>query len=228
MEWTELPLFPLNTVLFPGVGQALNIFEARYKQLLTDCVRTNQRFGIVGIESGLEVGGAAEPYRVGCLAQITEIDNVDDGREYVVQITGLERIRILELDRESKPYLSGRAVLWPDEPDPAPTLGAIAQVGTLFNDYIRVLLRESGREESVAMAALPLKLPDDPTLMSIVIGALLQVPIEEKQHLLEAPSAGARLDAEIRLLNRELSLLKLTHAGPEMEILEGRNRFSMN
>ncbi len=228
MEWTELPLFPLNTVLFPGVGQALNIFEERYKQLLTDCVRTNQRFGIVGIESGLEVGGVAEPYRVGCLAQITEVNNVDNGREYIVQVAGLERIRILELDRERKPYLSGRAVLWPDEVEPAPASGATSQAGTLFNDYIQALLRESGRAESAAMAALPLKLPDDPTLMSIVIGALLQVPVEEKQHLLEAPSAGARLDAEIRLLSRELSLLRLTHAGPEMETLQGRNHFSMN
>jgi Lon protease-like protein len=228
MEWTELPLFPLYAVLFPGVGQSLTIFEDRYKQLLADCLRTNQRFGIVGIESGLEVGGAAEPYRVGCLAQITEIDNVAEGQQYVVQVTGVERIRILALDRESKPYLSGRVELWPDEAEPTPSAGAATQAGTLFNDYVRALLRESGREGSPAMNALPLQLPDDPALLSIVIGALVQVPIEEKQHLLEAPSAGARLDAEIRLLSRELSLLKLTHAGPELEALEGRNHFSMN
>ena len=228
MEWTELPLFPLYTVLFPGVGQALTIFEDRYKQLLADCLRTNQRFGIVGIESGLEVGGAAEPYRVGCLAQITEIDNVDEGREYVIQVAGLERIRILDLDRESKPYLSGRAVLWPDEAEPAPAAGATGEAQALFNDYVRALLHEAGRESSAALAALPLKLPSDPSALSIVIGALVQVPIEEKQHLLEAPSAGARLGAEIHLLSRELSLLKLTHAGPELEALEGRSHFSMN
>jgi Lon protease-like protein len=228
MEWTELPLFPLYTVLFPGVGQALNIFEDRYKQLLADCLRTNQRFGIVGIESGQEVGGAAEPYRVGCLAQITEIDNVSEGEQYVVQVAGLERIRILELDRESKPYLSARVELWPDEADAEPAAAAAGQAGTLFNDYVRALLRESGRESSAAMASLPLQLPSDPTLISIVIGALVQVPIEEKQHLLEAPSAGARLTAEIQLLNRELALLKLTHAGPELEALEGRSHFSMN
>jgi Lon protease-like protein len=228
MEWTELPLFPLYTVLFPGVGQALTIFEDRYKQLLADCLRTNQRFGIVGIESGLEVGGNAEPYRVGCLAQITEIDNVDEGREYQIQVAGLERIRILDLDRDSKPYLSARVVLWPDEADAAPTNEAAAEAQTLFNDYVRALLREAGRESSAAMGALPLKLPANPSVLSIVIGALVQVPIEEKQHLLEAPSAGARLEAEIRLLSRELSLLKLTHAGPELEALEGRRHFSMN
>ena len=228
MEWTELPLFPLHTVMFPGVGQALTIFEDRYKQLLADALRTNQRFGIVGIDTGLEVGGPAEPYRVGCLVQITGVDNVDDGRQYVIQVAGLERIRILELDRESKPYLSGRVMLWPDEADPPTTGGVAGQAQQLFNNYIRALLHEAGRESSAAMAALPLQLPSDPTLLSIVIGALAQVPLEEKQQLLEAPSAGARLEAEIRLLSRELSLLKLTHTGPELEALEGRSHFSMN
>lgn len=228
MEWADLPLFPLYTVLFPGVGQALSIFEERYKVLLADCLRTNQRFGIVGIESGAEVGGPAEPYRVGCLAQITEIDNVAEGEEYVVQVAGLERIRILDLDRKSKPYLSGRVVLWPDEDEPAPAAWAAAEAGALLNDYVRALLRESGREASAAMGSLPLKLPDNPSSLSIIIGALVQIPREEKQHLLEAPSAGARLEAEIHILHRELSLLKLTHAGPELEALDGRNHFSMN
>src|SRR6478609_7729665 len=124
MEWTALPLFPLHTVLFPGVGQALNIFEDRYKQLLADCLDDNRRLGVVGIASGLEVGGPAVPHMVGCLAQITEVKNAADGEVYVVQIAGLERIRVLEIDHASKPYLRARAVLWPDEDAPVPQTGA--------------------------------------------------------------------------------------------------------
>jgi Lon protease-like protein len=228
MEWTALPLFPLHAVLFPGVGQALNIFEDRYKQLLDDCLHGNRRLGVVGIESGLEVGGPAVPYMVGCLAQITEVTNAADGEVYVVQIAGLERIRVLEIDHESKPYLRARAVLWPDEDEPPPQSGAPNQAGLLFNDYIRALLEETGRVPEETLAALPLKLPDNPTLLSIIIGALLQISLDEKQHLLEAPSAGARLDAEIRLISRELSLLKQAHAGPEIGSQEARRHFSLN
>jgi Lon protease-like protein len=210
------------------VGQSLNIFEDRYKIMLADCLRGNRRLGIVAIESGPEVGGPAVPYAVGCLAQITEVENGEDGQTYVIQVAGLERIRVLELDEASKPYLRGRVELWPDEAQPLAPATVSSQAGTLFNDYIGALLRESGRASSEALAALPLKLPEDPELLSFIIGALVQAPLDAKQQLLEAPSTGARLDAEIRLLSRELSLIRLTHAGPELHAQEGRSHFSVN
>jgi Lon protease-like protein len=228
MELTELPLFPLHAVLFPGIGQSLNIFEDRYKVMLADCLQGSRRLGIVGIETGVEVGGPAVPYAVGCLAQIIEVENSENDQTFVIQVAGLERIRVLEIDEESKPYLRGRVELWPDEAIPGPTASAAAQAGGLFNEYIAALLRESGRASQETLAALPLKLPDDPELLSFIIGALVQAPLDAKQQLLEAPSAGARLDAEIRLLNRELSLLRRTHAGPELDPREGRSHFSLN
>src|SRR5215212_4610335 len=115
MELTELPLFPLHAVLFPGIGQSLNIFEDRYKVMLADCLQGTRRLGIVGIETGAEVGGPAVPYLVGCLAQIIEVENGEEGQAFVIQVAGLERIRVLEIDQESKPYLQGRVELWPDE-----------------------------------------------------------------------------------------------------------------
>ena len=68
-----LPLFPLDTVLFPGAPASLQIFEPRYREMLRDCMADDRRFGIVLIKSGQEVGSGAEPYMVGTVAHITEI-----------------------------------------------------------------------------------------------------------------------------------------------------------
>ncbi|MDP6513158.1 MAG: LON peptidase substrate-binding domain-containing protein, partial [SAR202 cluster bacterium] len=67
-----LPLFPLNSVLFPGASIPLQIFEDRYKQMLRDCLDADSRFGVVLIKSGREVGGSAEPHATGTVAQIVQ------------------------------------------------------------------------------------------------------------------------------------------------------------
>ncbi|HQF70729.1 MAG TPA: LON peptidase substrate-binding domain-containing protein, partial [Promineifilum sp.] len=67
----ELPLFPLNLVLFPGMPLPLHIFEERYKEMVADCLRENRPFGVVLIAEGRAEGGApARPHVVGCTAEI--------------------------------------------------------------------------------------------------------------------------------------------------------------
>ena len=67
----RLPLFPLNTVLFPKMPITLHIFEERYKQMIQHCLSEQIPFGVVLIKQGVEVNGSAEPYLVGCTARIT-------------------------------------------------------------------------------------------------------------------------------------------------------------
>ena len=80
----ELPLFPLNTVLFPGMPIKLHIFEERYKLMISRCYTEGQPFGVALIKSGNEVGRKAEPFLVGCTAVITELEPLPDGRMNIV------------------------------------------------------------------------------------------------------------------------------------------------
>ena len=103
----RLPLFPLNTVLFPHMPAGLHIFEERYREMIRDCQEQRTSFGVVGIREGVEVGRAAFPFSVGTLAQIHELEALDDGRFNLV-VAGASRFRVesLSLDRA---YLVGRS-----------------------------------------------------------------------------------------------------------------------
>ena len=75
----KLALFPLHTVLFPGMALPLHIFEPRYRQLVDHCLETNSAFGVVLIQSGREVGGPAIPHTIGTTARITAAERLPDG-----------------------------------------------------------------------------------------------------------------------------------------------------
>lgn len=77
----ELPLFPLNTVLFPGTPIQLHIFEDRYLKMINRCIEEHKPFGVVLIEEGSEAfGPLAKPYRIGCTALIAKVEKLEDGR----------------------------------------------------------------------------------------------------------------------------------------------------
>jgi hypothetical protein len=107
----ELPLFPLNAVLFPGMPLRLHVFEDRYKQMIGYCRQSGAPFGVVLIRSGQEVGGAAEPYNIGCAASITQIEMLSEGRMNLTAI-GYERFQIQSL-RHDLPYLVGVVESYP-------------------------------------------------------------------------------------------------------------------
>ena len=94
-EHAWLPLFPLDTVLFPGGVLPLKVFEARYIDMVRDCMKRDAPFGVVRIKSGKEVGAAAQPDRIGCLAHIVEWDMPELGL-LMLQTSGSHRFRILE------------------------------------------------------------------------------------------------------------------------------------
>lgn len=97
MSLESLPLFPLHTVLFPGGVLPLRIFEPRYLDLVSDCLRNDQGFGVCLISAGQEVGAAAEAYQVGTSARIQDWDNTPEGL-LAVTVRGERRFRILRLE----------------------------------------------------------------------------------------------------------------------------------
>ena len=89
----ELPLFPLHTVLFPGMPLALHVFEPRYLQMVGECMRTRQPFGVVLIREGQEVGDpTAELFPVGCTAEIAQLQPLEDGRLQLLVIGGIASV----------------------------------------------------------------------------------------------------------------------------------------
>ncbi|HZD72674.1 MAG TPA: LON peptidase substrate-binding domain-containing protein [Actinomycetota bacterium] len=213
----ELPLFPLSTVLYPGLPIPLHVFEERYRQMLASVLDGERRFGVVAIVHGHEVGEPADYHAIGCVAEVREVRRYPDGRLDVVA-RGERRFRV-EGVTQSAPYIvADVAALNETTGDAAEE--RIVPVGRLFNRYVAILLEVAGDGEIDQV-----DLPDDPVAASYLVAGALQVELADKQHLLAIPSAAERLRAEAALLRRELALLeRLGIAGPARLSV----RFSLN
>lgn len=199
----DLPLFPLNTVLFPGTPVHLHIFEERYKLMMGKCIEERQPFGVVLIRSGQEaLGPLAEPHKVGCSAQIVHVQRLAEGRMNIVAM-GQERFRILASDSISYPYLMGTVEAYPLE-DPYPQMTAY-QAQRLRQQVIKFIqiVVEAG---SVQMDSQ--QIPENPVALAFMAAALLQVPPAAKQALLEMEQAGQLMSELQTLYRREIALVR--------------------
>ncbi len=100
----SIPLFPLNTVLFPGQVLPLHIFEERYRRMIGQCIEKSWPFGVTLIQEGEEVGGLAKPFKVGTTARVTQVERLDDGRLNIISV-GEMRFRIASLDQPVQPRI---------------------------------------------------------------------------------------------------------------------------
>ncbi len=201
----ELPLFPLNVVLFPGMVLPLHIFEPRYRLMVSECQQENKPFGVVLARSESQ-HMREEPYLVGTMAEIRELDELEDGRFDIIAI-GLQRFRILSQHRE-KPYLSGLVELYEDVSESEQKLGVAAeQAGDLFNTYLRMLFEAAGKK------TMQVDLPTMPEELSHFIAYLLDMEVEQKQQLLEFTSTLRRLQEEIIVLRREVPFMRQMLSG---------------
>jgi Lon protease-like protein len=202
----ELPLFPLQTVLYPGLPIPLHVFEERYRKMFARILEGERRFGVVAIWRGRDVDPAATYHPVGCVAEVREVRRHADGRLDVIA-RGQGRFRVDGVV-QAAPYIVAEVSAL------AETAGEAAEqrtvrVGRLFTRYVTTLLRMAGEEvESV-------DIPEDPVAASYLVAAGLQVDLADKQALLASASATERLAAEAAILRRELALLEhLRVAGP--------------
>jgi Lon protease-like protein len=210
-----LPLFPLgHTVLFPGVVLPLHVFEERYRELVRTLVElpegTLRRFGVVAIRQGWEVGADAAQalHGVGCAAELRRVSRYPDGRYDIVTV-GADRFQLLEVDRTSRPYLVG-SVEWlsPDPPAEGEDAALAAGVSMLFGEYV---IAAAGLQAQPVEAP---ELPTDPGELSYLVAAGAVLTLEDRQTLLEADTARARLKAELRLLKRETTMVRRLRALP--------------
>lgn len=200
----ELPLFPLETVLFPSMPIHLHIFEPRYREMIDRCIALDQPFGVVLIRRGVEAGGPlAEPHTIGCTARISRVERLEDGRMNLTAL-GEERFRILGLSR-ARSYLVGQVESMPLEHPCSLDIQRISrQLLPWVRRYLSLVSRLDPENE---LDLRELQLPEDPLLLSYLSAMLLQLPPHEKQPLLEAPDALTLLRAVLRLVRRETAVL---------------------
>lgn len=141
----ELPLFPLNTVLCPGIALPLHIFEERYRALVRHCLETTTPFGVVLIRQGREVGAGAISFSgIGTIAEIRDAGSYDDGR-YDLLIVGTRRFEIRRVLSTRRPYLVAEVDLLTEEVGDVETAHRLAMTATRrFVTYLELLQPRSG------------------------------------------------------------------------------------
>ena len=217
-----LPMFPLNTVLFPGVSVPLRVFEDRYRALVHHLLRvpdpTDRVFGTVAIREGYEVGdhGAQSLYKVGCRVRMTDVEARPDGSFDIVAV-GLDRIELERLDTSGS-FPLGHVAARPETGAPAHD-EVVERARAMFTAY-RVALSE------IRSDPYPAELPRDPTYLSWTLAAVAPLPMPDRQSLLEAEDAGLRLQLVTDLLRTELRAMNVIPSLPATEV--ARTRWSPN
>ncbi|MEU5806976.1 MULTISPECIES: LON peptidase substrate-binding domain-containing protein [unclassified Streptomyces] len=238
MTTVRLPLFPLNSVLFPGLVLPLNVFEERYRAMMRELLKTGEdeprRFAVVAIRDGREVAPTApgmpdqtalpergpaagfgpDPvqafHRVGCIADAATIRERQDG-SFEVLATGTTRVRLLSVDA-SGPFLVAELEELAEEPGEG--AGALAEgVLRAFRTYQKRLA--GARERSLASAA---ELPDEPSVVSYLVAAAAVLDTPTKQRLLQAPDTATRLAEELKLLRAETALIRHLPSLPAVDL----------
>ena len=141
----ELPIFPLHTVLCPGIALPLHIFEDRYRALVRDCVENAAPFGIVLIRDGREVGGGTISFSaIGTVAEIREARRYPDGR-YDLLVVGTKRFAITDVSTDRQPYLVAEATVLDDEVGDEAASRRLANTATRrFVHYLELLQPREG------------------------------------------------------------------------------------
>jgi uncharacterized protein len=188
----EIPVFPLNTVLFPGSLLALKIFEQRYLDMLKGCIKNERPFGVFLIREGAEVGAPAVPFDVGCLAQILNWEMPQLGVFHITTL-GKQKVRIVNPRPGSNRLLSAQAeVLAIDAENVlAPEYEVCARV-------LRLIIQQVGAERFRA----PFRY-DDARWVSYRLSELLPLDLHLKQRFLELESSDARLALLLDFLRQQ-------------------------
>jgi ATP-dependent Lon protease len=197
---TELPIFPLALVLFPGVPLPLHIFEPRYRQMLSDVRAGNSLFGVSYFDASTSDRDIPPAGHVGCVAEVTETQALPDGRSNILTV-GIIRYRIDEYMERGEPYLLARVSFFEDEEEDATVLsGSARDVAETFTRIARAV-----RTINDERASLPDISDTEPQRLSFLVAAAMEVDTDVKQDLLELRSTAERLQRLRNMLGRAVS-----------------------
>jgi len=202
-----LPMFPLGSVLVPGMLLPLHVFEPRYRRLVHDCLAADGEFGVVLIERGSEVGGGDVRTDAGTVARIVQADEMPDGR-FAVGAVGVRRVRV-ERWLDDDPYPRAEVVDWPDptsDPGDRPDIAGDAGIG----EVVALLRRTSALRAELGEPAAPLDLELSGDVVTAGYQATAVAPLGpvDRQALLCAPTAVRRVEMLRDLLVDHLDVLE--------------------
>lgn len=206
---SDLSLFPLNTVLFPGMQLKLHIFEERYKTMINECIDEHKPFGVVLIENGQEaLGPLATPHQVGCTAQITQVQRLPYERMNIVAI-GQQRFHVNSITK-TNPYMVGDVDYFTPSMDEQSKINQYARLlRPLIIEYLDILsnIEEIKFERS--------QIPHSPSSVAQVALILLQTDTEKKQELLSIDKMSVLMRQLVEIYNLETMLLNVRISPPD-------------
>lgn len=215
----RLPLFPLGSVLFPGMVIPLRVFEPRYRAMMTHLLAIDsppQRlFASVAIREGYEVGdhGQQELYRVGCRLQVSEVSQRSDG-SFDILATCRDRIRLREIDTAGQ-FPMGVVDLISDQVVP---LHATAAAGQTVAEAVSRFMAYRRKLREVRGDPMPGPLPQDPEFLAWELAAAAPVTLPERQELLETTDSIARLRLITELVTRETAIMSALPSLPATDL----------
>ncbi len=200
----EIPVFPLNTVLFPGMVLPLHIFEERYKMMINLCLMEHQPFGVALIKEGHEVGDTAIPFDVGTMAAIKSANVLEDDQLDIVAV-GLNRFKIENLVTTNA-YLSAEVSEFPIRKGSQGAAAAMARrVRSRFLEYVELL-------DKAANLRLKMdEVPEEPETVAALVAIAMQIELRDKQRIIEKELVEDMLKMEIRILARERLILNFVN-----------------
>jgi len=186
---SDLPLFPLPVVLFPGVPLPLHIFEQRYRQMLLDIRLANNLFGLAYFDPTTTENEVPPAGHVGCVAEVTETQTLADGRSNILTL-GVIRYRIESYVERGAPYLVAQVSYFEDdEEDESLLAGPAKEVADTFTRIAQAV-----RTINDERATLPDISDTEPQRLSFLVAAAMEIDAEVKQELLELRSTSERLE----------------------------------
>ena len=206
-DLSELALFPLNLVLFPGMRLPLHIFEERYKAMIGGCIEEEEPFGVLLIKEGQESGEPAEPVQVGTTARITQISRLEEGRLNILT-QGERRFELVEII-QTRPHMVGLVRYLEEESEEESeevTEPLLAEIREKYTTFLKQLATVAGGWNS------RVDLPEEPSQLSTeVIASLsssIEVPTEVRQRLLETQVLQLRLELLLPILKQGNELMQ--------------------
>ncbi len=198
-----IPIFPLDTVLFPGMPLQLHIFEKRYRIMVEDLLEAEPVFGISLIKKGVEsYDFETEPYPIGTIARIVEMEPLENGK-YNLTVVGENRFKIHELHHD-RPYLYASISDHPLEyKRPLDIYRRIRPLRRRVKSYLQTMAQLGEDDLDITQ----IELPDDPISMLYLAASLLQIPAHEKMPILTPTSALEVCMAVERLYRRENAVM---------------------
>jgi Lon protease-like protein len=181
----------------------LHIFEERYKRMMKLCIERGAPFGVALIRQGAEAfGPVAEPYPIGCIARIVQVESLSEGRMNILAV-GQERFRTVVLDAKKAPYLTGIVHPFPLTDTESENLAEAAmRLKPWIQRYLNILA------ESGSVKIEMQEIPDDPQILGYLAAISLQVPNEEKQGYLSVESNLDLVEQLHKAYRREIAILR--------------------